>query len=350
MTLGTPSSNATLGSPTTNTLTITPDATPQPTVSFVNASQTVNENSGTFTVTVQLSAASEVDTTVPFTLGGTAVSGVDYSGVTTSPLVIPAGQTSATITGTLLADPEPNKTLTFTLQTPTNATLGATAMFTLTIVEPLTPNEHFVAALYQAELGRAADLSNPQDAGAFVNALDQGTLTQAAVAAAVEHSFEARDFLVKGWYVTFLGRQANGTEELGWVNLLVQGKTEEVVLGDILGDPGHEFYNRTQTSASTGDPNQNYVEGLYQLLLGRTAGAAEVGVWVNALPELGLQGVAEGIEASIEYRTDVVEDYYAALLHRPADAADLNGWVFSDLDLSSIRVDIESGPEFFSNG
>ena len=33
-----------------------------------------------------------------------------------------------------------------------------------------------------------------------------------------------------------------------------------------------------------------------------------------------------------------------------ADTAGLNGWVFSNLHLSSIRVDIESSPEFFANG
>ena len=187
-----------------------------------------------------------------------------------------------------------------------------------TIIESqLSPNQHFVAALYRNELGRAGDLSNPQDAGAFVNALDQGTLTQAAVAAAVEHSFEARDFLVKGWYVTFLGRQANGTEELGWVNLLVQGQTEEAVLAEILGDPGHEFYNRTQTLASTGDPTQNYMVGLYQLLLGRTGSDAEKAARVDVLPELSLQGVALEIELSPEYRTERGR----GLLRRPAAPA-----------------------------
>ena len=102
------------------------------------ATQSVNENGGTFTVTVNLSAASGVDTTVPFTLGGTAASGTDYSGVTASPLVIAAGQTSGTITGTLIDDGkfEPtNNTLTVTLGTPTNATLGATTSDTVTIVQ-----------------------------------------------------------------------------------------------------------------------------------------------------------------------------------------------------------------------
>ena len=80
---------------------------------------------GTFAVTVNLSAASLADTTIPFTLqGARPPSGVDYSNVTMSPLVA-AGQTSGTITGTLLSDPGPGKTLTFTLGTPTNATPGA---------------------------------------------------------------------------------------------------------------------------------------------------------------------------------------------------------------------------------
>src|SRR5207244_426600 len=96
------------------------------------------ETAGAFSVTVTLSAASEADTTIPFTMGGTAVAGTDFSGVTASPLVIPAGQTSATISGTLLDDNlfDPvNRTITFTLGAPTNATPGATTVNTLTIAE-----------------------------------------------------------------------------------------------------------------------------------------------------------------------------------------------------------------------
>jgi hypothetical protein len=132
-TLGTPPTNATLGSSTTNTLTITE---PQPTVQFSAASETVNQGAGTFSITVALSAASNQDVSVPFTLSGTPASGTDYSGVTASPLTIKAGQTSGTITGTLPADPGASPTLKFTLGTPTNATLGATTLNTLTITEP----------------------------------------------------------------------------------------------------------------------------------------------------------------------------------------------------------------------
>ena len=54
---------------------------------------------------------------VPFKLGGTAESGVAYSSVTASPLTFGIGQTTQSITGTLLSDPGPNQTLTFTLGT-----------------------------------------------------------------------------------------------------------------------------------------------------------------------------------------------------------------------------------------
>ena len=101
-------------------------------------------------------------------------------------------------------------TVSVLLNTPGTIT---TATAVGTIIEsdlPLTPNQHFVAALYRDELGRPADLSNPQDGGGWVIALDSGALSQAAVADAVLHSAEARDHLVRGWYVTFLGRPARG--------------------------------------------------------------------------------------------------------------------------------------------
>ena len=74
--------------------------------------------------------------TVPFSLGGTAASGVDYSGVSASPLTFAIGQHTQDITGTLLSDPGPNRTLTFTLGTPTGgAVLGSPSENTLTITQ-----------------------------------------------------------------------------------------------------------------------------------------------------------------------------------------------------------------------
>ena len=82
---------------------------------------------------------SEVTNTVavPFTLGGTAVAGTAFSGVTASPLTFGFGQATQNITGTLLSDPGPSQTLTLTLGTPTGgAALGSPSVNTLTITEP----------------------------------------------------------------------------------------------------------------------------------------------------------------------------------------------------------------------
>ena len=79
------------------------ESDPPPTVSFAKSNESLGENAGTFSIPVNLSAASPVDTTIPFTLGGTAVSGKDYT-VDNSSLTIPAGQTIGAITGTLNND------------------------------------------------------------------------------------------------------------------------------------------------------------------------------------------------------------------------------------------------------
>ncbi len=127
---------------TTDSSPILNFTTQAPTVQFNAASETVNQSAGTFSITVTLSAASSQPVSVPYTLGGasTAVSGTDYSNLSpTSPLTFAANSTSATISGTLLSDPGPSKTLISNLGTPTNATLGTTTSNTLTITEPSVP-------------------------------------------------------------------------------------------------------------------------------------------------------------------------------------------------------------------
>jgi hypothetical protein len=208
----------------------------------------------------------------------------------------------------------------------------------------LSAQERFVQALYLDQLGRTG-MQSELDGWLPVLAGPGG---QQAVAAGIAGSFEAQDHLVKSWYQTYLGRQADGTEEQGWVGLLQSGQSEEQVLTGILASP--EFYARAQTMGFGDTGDGNYVRTLYQVLLGRQGGAAEVAGWVNALPQLGRQGVALGLLQSQEFRTDQVEGDYTALLHRPADPAGLNDWVMSNLDLHTVRIGFEASPEFFTNG
>jgi hypothetical protein len=101
VTMGSPT-NATQGATTVHTATITDnDATP--TVQWTAASQTNAESVTTVTITAQLSAASGLNVTVPYILTGTASDPADYT-ATASPITINAGNTTATVTITVVDD------------------------------------------------------------------------------------------------------------------------------------------------------------------------------------------------------------------------------------------------------
>jgi hypothetical protein len=155
------------------------------------------------------------------------------------------------------------------------------------------------------------------------------------------------DNLVKSWYLTYLGRAAQGGEENGWAKLLSQGQTEEQVLSQVLASP--EFYARAQTLVASGTADQRYVQALSLLLLNRTGTPAEVAAWASAVSSQGRQGVALGILTSPEFLTDQLEGYYNALLHRPDDLLGLHALVSSPLDVEAVRIGFESSPEFFAD-
>ena len=129
---------------------------------------------------------------------------------------------------------------------------------------------------------------------------------------------------------------------------LMSGTAEEQVLGQILASP--EFYGRAQTLSASGTAGQRFVQALYPLLLGRTASDAEVMSWVVTLPQQGRQGVALGFLTSGEYHTDLVQSYYALLLHRSPDPQGLAFWVGIGEDALDMRIGFEASPEFFTNG
>jgi hypothetical protein len=219
---------------------------------------------------------------------------------------------------------------------------------------PMTPPERFVQTLYLDALGRAGSLAEVDawaaqiiGGGSLASVESSGGAAQAAVAAAIEGSFEARDHLVQTWYSTYLGRQVQGTEAMGWVNMLAS-HTEEQVLSAILGSS--EFYNRAQTLIASGSAAERYIQALYQVLLGRSGMSSEVAAWTAVLPGMGRQGVALAFLSSQEFRTDQVEGHYNTLLHRVGDTVGLQGWVNCGMDIRDIRLSFESGPEFYAYG
>lgn len=141
--------NATLGTNVTHTLTINVDATdPPPNVSFVASTSSNNEGdtgSDVTNISVALSTASGKTITVPFSITGTAedsgttsAGGNDFDVETASPLSFAPGVTTVTIAVRVfgdIADETPaDETVILTLaNNPTNATVGAIAVHTLTI-------------------------------------------------------------------------------------------------------------------------------------------------------------------------------------------------------------------------
>jgi Calx-beta domain len=142
LTLTNPSAGITLGGTVTQVITIADnDAPAVPTVSIEATDATAAEssssngpNTGTFTVT--RSGDTTAALTVTYTIGGTATNTNDYSRLTGS-VVIPAGQTSATIAIIPVNDAtvESSETVSLTLVDGASYDLGAVSTATVTIAD-----------------------------------------------------------------------------------------------------------------------------------------------------------------------------------------------------------------------
>ena len=121
-----------VGSPDTHTLTIA--ASDPPTASFASASQTVQEDSGTSNVTVNLSPAPAADITLSYTVDGTATSGSDYTALSGT-VTVSAGATTATIPVAVVDDGanEDAETVVLTLATGSGYELGSPGTHTARI-------------------------------------------------------------------------------------------------------------------------------------------------------------------------------------------------------------------------
>ncbi|HEV3079935.1 MAG TPA: hypothetical protein VGY66_09155 [Gemmataceae bacterium] len=243
---------------------------------------------------------------------------------------------------------------------PESVTFDSSENATLTDVDessPLTGNAAFVETLYIDFLKRAGNTTSSTDAGAWVTALNNHTLTQTGVANSIIRSTEALGLLLDGLYVKVLNRLPDVGGRNSFINLLQNGGTIEQVINTMVTAP--EFNVLTGTDSG-------FVQGLYSRLLGRVGSNAEIAGWVSQLPTLGRSGVANAILKSAEFRTDVVRQFYGfspaalssvaslfpPLLHRTTapTAAELNGWVNSTSDLLTIEVTIAGTGEFFTNG
>jgi lysophospholipase L1-like esterase/predicted peptidase len=125
--------------------------------------QILEDEGNSATVTLSLSAAATQPVTVPMTTSGTASVGTAYVAPVTS-VVIPAGSLTKTFDVQLIDNTrvEGNKTVVFTMGTPTNAIMGDVVSHTLTITEDDVA---------------APPVVRPQSAGGTVLVTEGGTAT-----------------------------------------------------------------------------------------------------------------------------------------------------------------------------
>jgi Flp pilus assembly protein TadG len=131
--------NGTPGALTTHQVLILDNDSP-PEVYISTNNKSVGEDAGTVSVSVDLTAPSVHDVSVPLNLSGTAAQGSDYS-ISTTNLIIPSGAISGTFQITVTDDNQydPNEQVIVSLGTPTNADLGSPSSYTLVIEDNELP-------------------------------------------------------------------------------------------------------------------------------------------------------------------------------------------------------------------
>ena len=231
-----------------------------PTVSWSLASQTNQESVATVTVTAQLSGGEEADdpVTVPFTVGttSTATSPADYTVTTTSPITIAEGQSSATVTITVVNDTsdEPDETIILNMGTPTNATRGGTSVHTVTIADndeaaPTPPTVSFSAAAQSIAESVATVTVTAQLSAASTQAvtvpftIGAGTATNPA------------DYTISASPITIPAGQTSGTATITVVNDTNDEPDETVILN--MGTPTNATQGATTVHTVTITDNDN---------------------------------------------------------------------------------------------
>jgi streptogramin lyase len=210
----------------------------------------------------------------------------------------------------------------------------------------LDGNPLYVERLYENVLGR---FGSSADLDYWSTVINYNGLP--AGPTGIQHSDEAHIRVVRGWYQTYLGRPADPLGLQYYVNLL-KTQTEEMALSMLLASP--EYYTHVGGSSPT---DATFAQGLIHDLLGRAPYTNDLKYWQDQIKSNsgGAQGrmaVAQMMQATPEYRIDVIQLQYLGLLHRtsPASQAEVFYWLALNLDTQSLKIAFEETAEFALNG
>ncbi len=202
----------------------------------------------------------------------------------------------------------------------------------------------FVQAGYEDILGRAADTGG---LNLYVNALNAGTLTRTAVATILLSSNEYRTNLVNADFQTYLNRPTGPNDISFWVGQLQAGATDEQLITRIGGS--------IEGYINNGNGTTQWITTLYNKVLGRNPRSDELPFYEATL--LGGYAteryfVAQAIDNSNEFRTNLVKTDFNKYLGRAPSSGDLTFWVGqlnTGITDQTFIQDLVGSPEYFNS-
>lgn len=204
-----------------------------------------------------------------------------------------------------------------------------------------TDHGGFIQSLYASVLHRSADFSGLAAWTAFLASGAAPAQAAVGIAFSDEHLaglapiFDTGIFVpdktsldVARLYYAVLGRAPDAPGLQGWVGAVDAGAQISDIAGAFLSSDEYE-------AATTGLDDRQFVQMLYQSVLGRAEDAAGLQVWTGALDRrAGRTDVAESFTDSLEFQgayasasaAHYVAGLYQAVLGRAGDASGLSGW------------------------
>lgn len=256
----------------------------------------------------------------------TAISGTNYT-QTTGTVTIPAGQTSATFTVTILhVAPQQdgglpgNKVFGIGLTNPSaQATINPLGDQSGVTIQDTngTANQRYVNNIFFELLNRPAD---PGALNFFAPQLAAGT-SKEAICIQIEGSVNANgrneynDNQTNIIYQSFLGRNATLNELNAAQALLTNNPTTGASLQTIKANviASDEYF------ANAGGTNPGFVQAMYRDLLNRNPDTGGEAFYVNLAATQGRLAAVNNILGQVETIDDLTSAFYAKYLNRPAD-------------------------------
>ncbi len=202
----------------------------------------------------------------------------------------------------------------------------------------------WVNGLYADVLARAADQAGFN--GTVQNIVAATAGTRQAIANALFSSTEYQVKLIDGYYSKFLGRTPSSAELSGWLTQLQSGVTDEQAIT--------AFVSTTEYFDKQGGTNTDFVDALYQELLGRPRSPSDTGL-LNELNNntLTVSQVAATILGSAEYQANLIISDYQLFLGRTPASAEINGFLpqfVAGATDQQIALEFAASAELFLNG